>query len=70
MCPVGIAPRRSVGCSCRLNREGAMTAMAQILPILGLPEIGTVRCARRRTTDVRVALRNEADADELSATKH
>jgi len=47
-----------------------MTAMAQILPILGLPEIGTVRCARRRTTDVRVALRNEADADELSATKH
>jgi len=35
--------------------------MAQLLPIPGLPEIGTVRCARPRTPDVRVALRNEAD---------
>jgi len=29
--------------------------MAQLFSILGLPDIGTVRCARPRTTDVRVA---------------
>jgi len=44
--------------------------MAQLFPILGLPGVGTVRCARPRTTDVRVALGNDADAYEPIGIKH